>query len=101
MIDHINGDKEDNRLINLRECDHRTNGRNCKRSVKNTSGITGVRMDKRIQKWVAEIKIDGTGRHLGSFDTIEEAAAARKGAEKVSGFHANHGRTENEQSAKL
>lgn len=41
-IDHINGDKSDNRIANLRLCDHKENGRNRPKPGHNTSGFTGV-----------------------------------------------------------
>jgi hypothetical protein len=44
----------------------------------NTSGVRGVCWHKRIQKWVAYICVQGKHIHLGFFDTIEKAAAARK-----------------------
>jgi hypothetical protein len=85
FIDHINGDKQDNRLCNLRCVSRSENARNRKTAVNNTSGYTGVHKDTRSGKWSASIG-------LGYFDTLEEAAAARKKAEALLGYHANHGR---------
>lgn len=93
-IDHINGDKLDNRLINLREADEVENARNCKIRDDNTSGVQGVYLDTRWTKprWYAQINHDGRRVHLGNFDTFEEARAARLNGECAFGYHPNHGR---------
>lgn len=46
MIDHINGDSTDNRILNLRAADIKVNSRNTKKSVRNTSGKVGVVIHK-------------------------------------------------------
>lgn len=91
-IDHIDGNRLENRISNLRDVPDAVNAKNQKRSARNTSGVTGVSYFARTKKWVAMIKGDGKVRNLGYFHTIEEAAAARKAAEKKYGFHPNHGR---------
>lgn len=48
----------------------------------NTSGVRGVFFDKRRGRWVAQIKFQGKNRRLGSYETIEEAAEARREAEQ-------------------
>jgi hypothetical protein len=53
----------------------------------NTSGVTGVTWDKWGNAWKAQIG----GRHLGRFDTLEAAAAARKAAESQLGYTERHG----------
>ena len=68
-VDHINRDKTDNRLINLRECTRTENALN--------RPSTGVYQDKRTGRWIAQITISGKGKHLGSFSTKEKAAEAR------------------------
>lgn len=94
QIDHINGCRGDNRLANLREVDQSTNSMNAARPSHNTSGHIGVSFEKRRKRWEAHIGVPGTGRkkHLGYFDEIEEAVAARKAAERQFGYHKNHGR---------
>ena len=83
-LDHINGDKTDNRLINLRPAKRFENQRNRKRPSHNRSGIKGVYLHTLSSptnpRWVARIKSDGKQRHLGCFDTIEAAAEAYKKA---------------------
>lgn len=73
-IDHVNGDRIDNRWINLRAATPSQNQQNRLRlSVKNTSGFTGVYWSASTGKWAAEIKIDRIKVRLGYFD--EPAAA--------------------------
>lgn len=91
LIDHINGDTRDDRWCNLRDVGPGANSRNCKTPRNNTSGVVGVMRSGK--KWVAKIKANYRTIHLGTFDTIEEAAKARKQAEREHGFHENHGRT--------
>lgn len=85
-IDHINGDRADNRISNLREVTHIENQRNRRVSRNNTSGISGVRWHSRDRCWFAQINILGRAKHLGSFQTREAAAAARMAAEEQLGF---------------
>ena len=92
QIDHINGDKLDNRLSNLREVSNVENGRNQKLRNTNVSGINGVHWRKDTSKWSACICVDGKTKHLGSFENIEDAARARAAADLKYGFHSNHGR---------
>lgn len=91
-IDHINGDSTDNRPCNLRDVSQLDNNRNRPLPKNNTSGVHGVSMMKCNGKWRATIKAGGKHLHLGCFNTITAAAAARKAAEVKYGFHENHGR---------
>lgn len=91
-IDHINGIRDDNRWINLRDVPQVDNGRNQKRKSTNTSGITGVSWWEKRKKWQAYIKVDGIRIHLGLFSDFDTAASVRKSAEQKYGFHQNHGR---------
>jgi len=89
-VDHINGNRSDNRIENLRDVPKIENARNRRPSAANTSGITGVhRVGK---KWRARICVNGKCISLGNFDTIEDAAAARAVANERFGFHENHGK---------
>lgn len=92
QIDHINGDKSDNRIENLRDVTNQQNQRNTRRPSDNTSGVVGVMWNKKCQKWRAVISVDGRKKHLGLFDIFEEAVSARRAAEARYGFHTNHGR---------
>lgn len=92
VIDHIDGNRTNNSISNLRVVTNRDNCRNGKRRRNNQSGISGVNWHKKQQKWNARIN-DGCRRiHLGSFDRLEDATAARQRAEKELGYHENHGR---------
>ncbi|MEO9572427.1 MAG: HNH endonuclease [Roseobacter sp.] len=93
QVDHANGNRADNRLMNLRPSDQVLNMRNKRRRSDNTSGITGVWLDKPTRKWRARIRVNGKDLYLGSFDTKDEAAAARKAAEIEHGFDELHGRS--------
>lgn len=91
-IDHINGDRIDNRWQNLRQVDRQTNLRNSSLSSANTSGALGVSLDKRCGRWYAYIKVDGVKKSLGYYDNIEDAVLARKAADVKYGFHPDHGK---------
>lgn len=90
-VDHINGVPSDNRITNLRDVTPSTNKHNTAKPSNNKSGVCGVYWIKRHKKWGAQIKTRGKFYWLGQFDTIEEAAAARKAAEKKYGFTKRHG----------
>lgn len=92
QIDHINGDRSDNAIKNLRSVSHAENGRNQKLYANSKSGICGVRWHKQKKRWHAQIAFNGVNKHLGYFTDKSEATAARKAAEAKYGFHANHGR---------
>lgn len=92
QIDHINGIRDDNRISNLREVSDAENKKNTKRRADNKSGQQGVSWYSKIQKWSAEIKVDGRKLRLGQFSALPDAIAARKLAEKKYGYHENHGR---------
>ena len=91
QIDHINHNRSDNRLDNLRVVTNQQNTYNQKKRKTNASGFTGVGWHKRICKWQAQIQADGKKVCLGYFENIEAAVAARKAAEENLGFHPNHG----------
>ena len=91
QVDHINHDRADNRLANLRLVTNTQNGRNTKLPVTNTTGVIGVSYNKKYDKYYAHIHIKGKNIYLGQYDTLEEAAAARADANLKYGFHSNHG----------
>ena len=94
QIDHINGKKTDNRIVNLRDATRSENAKNKTMPVSNKSGHIGVEYRKSRKKWRARITSGGKQVHLGYFSNISDAIAARKAAEREYGFHQNHGRQE-------
>ncbi len=93
QIDHINHNRSDNRLCNLREADNTTNHKNRTINKNNTSGITGVYWNKNHKKWRAKIIVSGKNIHLGLFTDKNEAICARLHANRLYKFHANHGKS--------
>lgn len=75
-IDHINGIKSDNRLINLRLSTHGQNQHNKTKQQNNTSGFKGVTFKTQNKQWCAQISVDGKRKYLGLFPTAETAHAA-------------------------
>lgn len=91
-IDHINGDRADNRLHNLREVTRSENQKNARVRSNNTSGIMGVHFFKSQKTWQVTIANKNKRYYLGSTKDFFEACCARKSAELKYGFHPNHGR---------
>jgi hypothetical protein len=77
-IDHINNNKLDNTINNLRFATLKENSQNAKISKKNTSGIKGISFDKKRNKYCAYITIDNKYKYIGCFTTLEQATIARK-----------------------
>lgn len=92
QVDHINHIRTDNRLENLRLVPLEENNRNKSMDRRNSTGITGVRYNKKYGTYGAHIGLNGKELHLGSFKTKEEAAIVRKSAEFLYGYHPNHGK---------
>ena len=93
QIDHINGDKSDNRIANLRLATFSQNNRNSKPKKDNRSGIKGLhyRADRGV--WRAVIQENGKLTHLGHFSKVEDAKAAYEtAAERIAGDFAYHKR---------
>lgn len=81
IVDHINGDKLDNRKSNLRIIKKEINPINCKTYKNNTSGVKGVAWMKRLNKWQVSIQINKMGIYLGVYSDFNEAVKVRKEAE--------------------
>lgn len=86
QIDHINGDRTDNRISNLRDVPLWENLRNRKVQTNNTSGVNGVCFLPKTGKWLAQIRIGGRLISLGQHDSLPAAAAAREAANEKYGF---------------
>lgn len=75
-IDHINGNKKDNRIENLRDIPHQMNGGNRRILNKNnTTGSQNIYFDKYRCKYVVEMYVAGKKKHFGRFDSLEEATS--------------------------
>jgi len=92
FVDHIDNDKTNNRIENLREADISTNHYNCRIPANNTSGAKGVHKLKQQNSYQARINFNGERKYLGTFPTLELAdefvSLAR---EMLHGEFANHG----------
>lgn len=89
-VDHINGNKLDNRRCNLRECTVTQNNQNVTKRKTNTSGYKGVVHRKERNLWIAQIRLNGVPKFIGSYSTPEQAALAyNKKAIELHGEFAN------------
>lgn len=80
MLDHANRNPADNRIENLRQANFSTNAANAVFSKVSTLP-RGVRKAATEGRWMAQIKVNGKVRHLGTYGSQQEAAEAyRKGA---------------------
>lgn len=86
QIDHINGDRADNRISNLRLANNRQNQQNQKLRINNASGFKGASWNARRRKWIAQISVEGRKTYLGAFETAHEAHAAYA-AKAAAKFH--------------
>ena len=76
-VDHIDNDKTNNNISNLRFATSKENSQNSKLRSNNTSGHKGIYFNKRAKKWRAQINIDGIRIYIGYYDNIEDAKIAR------------------------
>ena len=91
-IDHINGNRSDNRIVNLRSVTATENRRNAAMPKTNRSGCVGVHWRSDKNKWVAFITLANRYTFLGYFADKQDAIHCRQQAEREHGFHENHGR---------
>ncbi len=90
-VDHINGNKSDNSIENLREATHSLN--NCNKIIQknNTSGIKGVSWKKDRKKWDVRVAINKKNYRIGYFEDLELATlAAEMAREKYHKEYARH-----------
>ena len=90
-VDHINGDRKDNRILNLRNAGRQENCKNQPLFAHNKSGVSGVRFLSREKRWIAQIGVKGKTHTLGYYRSFLDAVKARKTAEEEYGYHQNHG----------
>jgi hypothetical protein len=91
-IDHIDGNRRNNKPENLREVSHAENMRNQPLSRASSTGHTGVSYDRSRDAYQAHITVSGKQVSLGRHADIDSAIAARAEAEALYKFHPNHGR---------
>lgn len=89
IIDHIDRDRANNRLTNLKNTDQINNCKNRGLNKNNTSGFIGVY--KKRNKWAAEIILDGKKYRLGVYDTPEEAGKAYKDFKEANSEDSSNG----------
>jgi hypothetical protein len=73
LIDHINGDRQDNKISNLREATYQTNIYNSKIRSDNKSGVRCVSWNNKRNSWEVRIKIDGKLKHYGDYKDLNDA----------------------------
>lgn len=95
-IDHINGVKTDNRIVNLRDIPNAQNHRNVQKQINNTSGYVGVTFERNSGLWLAQIGFEGASINLGHYSNKREAALVRLGAQKALGYSDRHGGLEDD-----
>ncbi len=82
FIDHVDRNPHNNKIDNLREASNQCNQRNTGNPKDNTSGVKGVYWHKKRNKWKAEIRINGKGLYLGSYESFTDAVCARLAGEQ-------------------
>ena len=100
QIDHIDRNRRNNAIENLRSVRPIDNNRNRSLPVNNTSGFVGVR-ESRPGRWRVTVVSDGEAIHIGVFSDIREAQIARSAAQKALGFDPSHGTRAHAQEAGL
>lgn len=78
FIDHIDQNRMNNRIENLREVDTKINGHNCKPNSLNSSGVVGVSWDKNSKRYHVRIQVNNKRIHIGLFSNYDDAIHAAK-----------------------
>lgn len=86
VIDHLDGVHANNKISNLRDVEQVLNTRNNRLSKNNTSGYSGVYLNKRNGKWAVQIWHGMKRKCLGSFENKDQAIQVRKQAELELGY---------------
>lgn len=93
QVDHINGDRADNRICNLRLADNSQNNQNRPLQSNNTSGYKGVSLHRKSGLWFAYAQLKGRRHSAGYHKTPEAASAAASDLRlRLHGVFANNGR---------
>ena len=92
VIDHIDGDRANNKWGNLRACSQSENAYNSRMMSNNTSGYKGVSWRDSGKKWCVRVSVKGNYKSFGSFEDYELAClVADEVRDKYHGEFANHG----------
>lgn len=100
VVDHINGDGLDNRLVNLRSVTRSENSRNCKLRKDNKSGVPGVSLIASAGRWRVRISTSKGHESIGCYDDYFDAVCARKSAENKNGYTHRHGKPVNKTNCR-
>lgn len=98
-IDHINHNKEDNRIENLRLVSRSENAKNLSKASNNKTGFTDVFFSCKRNKYFTSVKVDNNHIFGGWHNSIESAISSRNEILAKYGFHENHG-AENDTTRK-
>lgn len=90
-IDHINSNRSDNSIENLRDVSGADNAKNKRLSDKSLTGFSGVYLHQN-GKFRVKGMANNKQKHIGYFANLKDAVIARKAFEADNGFHVNHGR---------
>ncbi len=91
VVDHIDGDRSNNRIENLKNGTNLANSKNQKKNKNNKSGMSGVHLNKRDSKWYVTVSVLGKKHFLGSFNELDDAVKKRIDYNAKNGFSATHG----------
>jgi len=92
QVDHINGDRSDNRWCNLRPSNAQHNARNACRRKDSETAVTGVTFSKAHGKWKVRVNRSGVTEYLGLFANLLDAAAARISKQNAYDYSDRHGK---------
>ena len=92
QIDHINGNRRDNRISNLRAVSQHANLMNVKCPVTSQTGVPGVTWSKHAKRWIVRININKRTKNLGYYLDFNEAVKIRRAAEREHGYFHGHGK---------
>ena len=92
-VDHIDGDRTNNRIENLRSANDFENSRNSRISKRNKSGVKGVCWANHVNKWMVQVRRGNSNKYLGLYEDLELAElVAIEARNKFHKEYANHGK---------
>jgi len=92
MVDHIDGNRTNNKIENLREATHAQNAWNSKPRADSNIGIKNITYNKKFNQYTVRIQVNQERKYIGAFKDLELAAlVAMEARNKYHGKFANHG----------